>query len=78
MHSALNEEFTETINCSDHKLISLLVECPHKEMKPILKTVRSFGRAVYSEKNEMIKVAAFKPVCYTNINNMCEAMYDIS
>ena len=24
----------------------------------------------------MIKNADFKPVCYTNINNMCEEMYD--
>ena len=24
----------------------------------------------------MIKIADFKPVCYTNINNMCEEMYD--
>ena len=24
----------------------------------------------------MIKIADFKPVCYTNINTMCEEMYD--
>ena len=24
----------------------------------------------------MIKIADFKPVCYTNINNLCEEMYD--
>ena len=24
----------------------------------------------------MIKIADIKPVCYTNINNMCEEMYD--
>ena len=36
MHTVLDEEFTKTINCSDHKAISLLVECPHTEMKPTL------------------------------------------
>ena len=37
MHSALDKEFTKTFNCSNHKAISLLVECPHTEMKPIMK-----------------------------------------
>ena len=73
MHSAIDEEFTKTFNCSDHKAISLLVECPDTEKKP---TLRTFGRADYSEVSEMIKIAEFKPVCYTNINNMCEEMYD--
>ena len=76
MHSALDEVFTKTFNSSDHKAISLLVECPNTEMKPILRTYRSFGRADYSEVSEMIKIADFKPVCYTNINNMCKEMYD--
>ena len=75
MHSAL-DEFTKTFNCSDHIAISLLVECPHTEMKPTLRTFRSFGRADYSEVSKMIKTADFKPVCYTNINNMCEERYD--
>ena len=37
MHSALDKEFTKTLNCSDHKAISLLIECPHTEMKPPLR-----------------------------------------
>ena len=76
MHSALDEEFTKTFNCSDHKAISLLVECPHNEKKPTMRNFRSFGRADYSEVSEMIKIADFKPVCYTNINNIGEEMYD--
>ena len=35
MHSALDEEFTKTFNCSDHKAISLLVECPHTELNQL-------------------------------------------
>ena len=77
MNSGLDEEFTTTFNCSDHKAISLLVECPHTKMKPTLRTFRSFGRAGYTEVSEMIKIADFKPECYTNINNMCEEMYDL-
>ena len=76
MHSALDEEFTKRFNCSDHKAISLLVECPHTEMKPTLRTLRSFGRADYSEVSKMIKITDFKAVCYTNINNMCEEIYN--
>ena len=76
MHSALDEKFTKTFNCSDHKAISFLVECPHTEMKPTIRNFRSFGRADYSEVNKMIKIADFKPVCYTSINNMCEEMFD--
>ena len=74
MHSAL-DEFTKTFNCSGHNAISLLVERPPTEMTSTLRTFRSFGRADYSEVNEMIKNADFKPVCKTNINNMCEDMY---
>ena len=75
MHSAPDEEFTKTFYCSDHKAISLLVECPHTEIKPTLRTFRSFGRVDYSKVSKMITIAAFKPVYYTNINNMCEEMY---
>ena len=59
---------------TSHKATSLLVEFPHTEMKPTLRTIRSFGRAVYSEVSEIIRIGDFKPVCYTNINNMCEEM----
>ena len=45
-------------------------------MKPTMRNFRGFGRADYSEVSEMIKIADFKPVCYTNINNICEVMYD--
>ena len=41
-----------------------------------MKSFRSFGRADYSEVSEMIKITNFKPVCYTNINNMFEEIYD--
>ena len=43
MHTNLDEEFTKTFNCSDHEAISLLVECPHTELKPTFRTFRSFG-----------------------------------
>ena len=76
MHSALDEEFTKTYNCSDHKAISLLVESPHTKTKTTLRTFRNFGRADYSKVSEMIKIADFKPVCYTNINNIYEEMND--
>ena len=59
MHSAIDEEFTKTINCSDYKAISRLVYCPHAEMKP-----------------NTIKIADFKQLSYTNIDNMCEEMND--
>ena len=42
----------------------------------MFKNFRSFGRVEYSEVSEMIKIADFKPVCYKNINNMCEEMYN--
>ena len=74
MHSAPNEEFTKTVNCADHKATSPLVECPHLEMKPTLGTFRNVGRADNSEVSEIVK--DFKPVCYTNINNKLEEMYD--
>ena len=45
-------------------------------MKPTLGTFRNFGRIDYSEVSKMIKIADFKPECYTNINNLCEEMYD--
>ena len=44
--------------------------------KDKMRTFRRFGRTDYSEVSKMIKYADFKPVCYTNINNMCEDMYD--
>ena len=72
----LTKNSQKTINCSDHKAINLLVECPHTEMKPTLGTFRSFGRVDYSEVSEKIKIADFKTECYTNINNLCEEMYD--
>ena len=76
VHFDLDEKFTKTFNCSDHKAISLLVECPHTEMKPTMRNFWSFGRANYSEVSEMIKIADFKSLCYANINNMCKEMYD--
>ena len=72
----LTKNSLKKFNCSDHKPISDLVECPHTELKPTLITFRNFGRADYSEVSEMIKHADFKPVYYTNINNMCKDMYD--
>ena len=69
IHSALEEEFKKTFNWSDHKAINLLVQCPHTEIKPIMRTFRILGRADYSEESEMIQIADFKPVCYTNKNN---------
>ena len=45
VHSALDEEFTKIFNCSDHRAISLLVECPHTEMKPTLRAFRSFWKS---------------------------------
>ena len=75
-HSALDEEFTKIFNCSDYKALSLLVECLHTEMNSTLRFFRCFGRADYSEVSKFIKIAVFKPVCYTNINTMCEEMYD--
>ena len=71
MHSALDEEFTKTSNCSDHEAISLLFECPQTEMKPTLRTFRNFGKSDYLEAIKKTKILNFKPVCSTNINYMC-------
>ena len=56
-------------------VISLQVECPHTEIKPTLRTFQQFVRVDFSEVSEMIKIADFKPVCYTNRNNLCEEMF---
>ena len=35
-----------------------------------------FWKSFYSELSVKIKIADFKPVCYSNINHMCDEMYD--
>ena len=43
--ASLNEEFTQSYDCSDHKALKFFLECPTCEEKPIRRSFRRFGSA---------------------------------
>ena len=71
----LDEKFSSIYDCSDHKSIQLTLECPRQDAKETLGNFRSFGNADYESINKILSTEPFKPVCFTNINNMCEEFY---
>ena len=76
IHATPDENFSKNYNCSDHKTISILLECPHHEVKVAIENVRSFGSVDYNEIKKSILSEPSSPVCHTNINRMCEQFYD--
>ena len=76
IHATPDENFSKIYNCSDHKAISILIECPHHEVKVAIENFRSFGSVDYNEIKKSILNEPFSPVCHTNINRMCEELYD--
>ena len=71
----LDEKFSSIYDCSDHKSIQLTLECPRQDAKETLGNFRNFGNADYESINNILSTEPFKPVCFTNINNMCEEFY---
>ena len=51
------------------------LDCPVIENKPALQNFRSFGNADYEDFNHYFAHNAFQPTCQTNINKMCEELY---
>ena len=76
IHATPDENFSKIYNCSDHKAISILIECPHHEVKVAIENFRSFGSVDYKEIKKSILSEPFSPVCHTKINRMCEEPYD--
>ena len=76
IHATPDESFSKIYNCSDHKAISILLECPHHEVKVAIEKIRSFGSVDYNEIKKSILSGPFSQVCHTNINRMCEELYD--
>ena len=72
----LTKFFAKIYNWSDHKAISIIIECPHHEVKFAIENFRSFGSVEYNEIKKSIPSEPFSPVCHTNINRMCEELYD--
>ena len=76
IHATPDENFSKIYICSDHKAISILLECPRHEIKVAIENFRSFGSVVYNEIKKSILSELFSPVCHTNIKRMCEELYD--
>ena len=77
IHATPDENFSKTYNCSDHKAISILIECPHHEVQVAIENFRSFGSVDYNEIKKSILSEPFSPACHTNINRMCEELTTI-
>ena len=71
-----NEVFAQIYDCSDHKAVKLSLEFPNSEEKPIIGNFRSCGSADYPAINELLEKIESSSKCYTDINQMCEEMYD--
>ncbi|XP_075262534.1 uncharacterized protein LOC142354154 [Convolutriloba macropyga] len=71
----LDEKFSSIYDCSDLKSTQLTLECPSQDAKETLGNFRSFGNADYESINKILSTEPFKPVCFTNINNICEEFY---
>ena len=76
IHATPDENFSKIYNCSDHKAISILLECPHHEVKGAIENFGSFGSADFNEIKKSILSEPFSLVCHTNIKRMCEELYD--
>ena len=76
IHATPDENFSKIYNCSDHKAISILLECPHHVVKVAIENFRSFGSVDDNEIKKSILSETFSPVSHTNINRMCEEPYD--
>ena len=75
-HATPDKSFSKIYNCSDHKAISILLECPHHVVKVAIENFRSFGSVDDNEIKKSILRETFSPVYHTNINRMCEELYD--
>ena len=65
-----NKHVTKVYDCTDHGDVSLLVECPNVDAKPIIEIFRSFGNADYTQVNEIMIIKPFEATCYSNIDRM--------
>ena len=70
-----DHSFTRTYDCTDHDAIHLSIECPVTEPKPVPQSFRSFGNADYDGMNKFLEDNPFPPICHTNVNTMCEELY---
>ena len=73
-----DHSFTRTYDCTDHDAINLSIECPVAEPKLVLQSFRSFGNADYDGINKFLKDNPFQLICHTNVNTMCEELYNMS
>ena len=75
LFAELDHTFSYIYDVSDHQAIHLMLECSLMEKKPVMQNYRSFGSADYDGINDYLKANPFEPICYTDINNMCEEYY---
>ena len=67
--------FSILYDITNHEAVHTTLECPVTESKPALQNFRSFGNADYEGINNCLAVNPFQPICHTNINKMCEELY---
>ena len=72
LSAELNKSFPSIYNLTDHEAISLSLENPLTETKPLIQNFGSFGIADYDAMNEHLVEKPFQSICYTNINKMRE------
>ena len=73
--AAVDENFNEIYNCSDHLAIGLTIErltCSEKIFK---ENFRSFGSADISSLRDHLCWSPFFPTCFSNIDNTCLELY---
>ena len=61
--------------CKNHEAVHTTLESSVTESKPALQIFRSFGNADYEGINSYFAVTPLQPICHSNINKICEELY---
>lgn len=72
-----DDKIEQIYDCTDHSAICIKIDCPAtRAVKAPRDHFLSYGSADFGDlRRKMIEIP-FKPVCFTNVNNLCGELYE--